>query len=255
MKYAVHIASVRSALHHHLILELQSSTVFELTEDATRSDVVIIDVVDGQDTTDLAARIPRTALCVVLSTAQGAQDHDATRADEHTALETLQGPWLILRCAPFGQELLTSLRYLYNETIFTSWGPGGAAWLDLHDVVAVMEAAVGDTTRRNVAYDLTGPEVLNMEQVCHLIEQHINSSVFYVELDEDQHVQAMARTGLSETYARRRAQYMHLTTQDGYRAQPTETILRALGRQPRPLRDYLLDPLSEIVAQARDQWG
>lgn len=255
MKYAVHIASIRSALSHDLKSALQSSSFFELAKDMAEADLVIIDVVDDQDAIDLAAQIPPSALCVVLSTALEAQHDGAIRADENAVIETLQGAWLILRCAPFGQELLTSLRYLYNETIFTSWGPGGAAWIDLHDVVAVMEVAVNDPARRNVAYDLTGPGVVDIEQICRLIEQCLNSPVFYVELDEEQHIQAMARAGLSETYARRRIRYMHQTTQDGHRAQATETVRRALGRPPRPLKDYLPEQLPEIVAQARNQWG
>lgn len=255
----VYIASLRDAVRPGLIEALLSNGELEATDDASAADVVLFDATLEMDARAAEAtnRSSSEALKIILSVALSPDATDwrlVVSQEEQSLVSTLRGPWLILRCAPIGQELHESLRYFYNETIFTSWARDGAAWLDVNDLVAVMVEAVNDETRRKIAYDLTGPEILSMDYVCELIEKKIGSPVFYVELEQEQHVQAMVRVGRSESYARRRAEHMRLSTGLG-QASPNDTVLRALGREPRGLEEYLLDPVPEIIDQSRKQWG
>ncbi|RZQ62514.1 hypothetical protein [Amycolatopsis suaedae] len=167
-------------------------------------------------------------------------------AAREAAFASAGGDWCILRCAAFGQELAWGSRFINAGTIYAAWQPGGAPWVDVSDVVALVATLVESGDRWGAAYDVTGPEVVPVARAFGEFTALGKGPVLHVQLDEDMQRVSMTRSDYDARYAAERAGYMVWVTGERNRA-VSPVLEKALGRPPRQLGDYLADAAAKLV--------
>lgn len=150
---------------------------------------------------------------------------------EEEIKQSTPAAWIVLRCSPFVQEFLGSVRSALNESIFAAWEEREVPWLDFADVIRVISVIAQDQERREKTYELTGAELSSPRQFTDILAEEFGLPFHYVLLGPEQMAIAMHRGGDSHEYAERRTQYMIMTT--GPDMLPiNETVRRATGREP-----------------------
>lgn len=229
---------------------------FELVDPGAAADLVLVDA-PGFDTDEefaaevdaLADRsVPRVVLSVPQPDGAAPTPYGAKVASREADAVAGADTWCVLRCAPFGQELAWNCRYETAGALYTAWQPGGAAWVDVHDVLAVVEKLMAESARWSSTYEVTGPAVVPMTEVCELLQDLHDRPMFYVWIEEDVLCSAMRQVGFDPDYAERLADYMVWTTSEPCRT-VSPVVEQALGRPPRALGEYLVSAARSSVAQ------
>ncbi len=245
----VRVFGIRKAIEAPLLEAIGESTDLEIAESSEDdADLYLIDscsyrsedVLSEVEQAAAGRSVPRVVLSVPGADAAPVGSFPAEVAVREAAAIDVAAPWVVLRCAVFGQEFAWSYRYEAGGALYSAWQPGGAAWLDVADVVAVITKLSRSPDRWNSAYVLTGPAVVPSTEACELLTEVHERPLLYVPIDEDIHRQAMERAGFDAAYSRQRASYMFWTTGDG-RTDATEVVPDALGRPATPLGSYLAD--------------
>jgi uncharacterized protein YbjT (DUF2867 family) len=244
----IHPVGLRESITNGLLAAVAGSASLDLAASAADADLVLLDACSYRD---LPARLPDLPTVVLSARAvdQAAGSFASEVAAREAAVIGAAGRWCVLRCAPFGEELAFNARYENEGMLYTAWQPEGAPWVSVADVVELIGQLASDPGRWQAAYDLTGPEVVSIDDACAMLHDLRDRPLRYVRIDEDALADVMRQVGCDAVFAARRAGYMVWATSRGCRA-PSPLLAQALGRPPTPLTDYLVAAARSSLATA-----
>lgn len=147
-----------------------------------------------------------------------------------------------LRPNNFMENLLNYYPPQKDGAIYLPFGEGAVAWIDGRDIGDVAAKVLTDPIAEHAgkAYDLSGPEGLNMHQVAKAIGEVAGKPVRYVDVPEAAAKSAMEGMGAPDWMVGPMME-LHAIDKAGYAAQPTATVQQLLGRPARPLAQFAQD--------------
>jgi uncharacterized protein YbjT (DUF2867 family) len=154
-------------------------------------------------------------------------------------------PYTILRPNFFMENFSTGFiaaTIRNNGAIFLAAGDGKTSFVSARDVanvamVAFVENLVGK------AFDLTGPEALDHEQVAQTIQRATGREITYQAISEQSMMRGARDNGMSEGAA----QYMAVlygVVRAGYAATVTNDVENVTGRKPMTFEEFVLQNLA-----------
>ena len=150
--------------------------------------------------------------------------------------------WTFLRASFFMQNLSTTHRQEIRQRseIYLPVGRGKTSFIDVRDIGAVAALALTQPGHENKAYDLTGAEALDYDQVAEQFSRVLGRPVAYRSPALLQFIWHSLRRGTPLPYALVMA-WLYDQTRKGMSAQVTDEVQRLLGRSPIPLRQFIED--------------
>ena len=155
--------------------------------------------------------------------------------------------WTILRPSMFMNFALSWSESVRQDGVIRSAGGSGKLGaIDPWDVAAVAKAALTARGHENVAYELTGPELLSFGDMAAVITKVIGRPVRHVEISETEQGEVFARmgapkytvVGLMETYSLVRA---------GRFAYLTKEVEKVTGRKPRSFEAWAHQHIAAFI--------
>jgi uncharacterized protein YbjT (DUF2867 family) len=147
----------------------------------------------------------------------------------------LQGsgiPWTFLRPNTFMQNFLTYFAPDKEGNVFLPWGQGACSFIDSRDVAAAAVVALTSNAHTGKAYDLTGPEALNVQQVAEIISRESKRSVRYVDVPEAAAQAGMTSMGMPAFIVQAMMEF-HAVCKAGYTAGISPAFQEVTGVPPR----------------------
>lgn len=150
--------------------------------------------------------------------------------------------YTFLRASFFMQNLNTTHRREIQERseIFVPAGKGKTSFIDVRDIAAVAALALTQAGHTRQAYDLTGGEALDYEQVAQLFSQALSRTIIYRRPSLLRFLQRQRESGVSSSMALVLAG-IYTTARLGLAGRIAEDTRRLLGRAPIRLKDYIDD--------------
>jgi uncharacterized protein YbjT (DUF2867 family) len=150
--------------------------------------------------------------------------------------------WTFLRASFFMQNLSTThrLEICQRSEIYLPVGKGKTSFIDVRDIGAVAALALTQSGHENKAYDLTGGEALDYDQVAEQFSRVLGHPVAYRSPALLQFIWHSLRRGTALPYALVMA-WLYDQTRKGMSAQVTDDVQKLLGRPPIPLRQFIED--------------
>lgn len=155
--------------------------------------------------------------------------------------------WTILRPSMFMNFALSWSQSVRQDGVIRSAGGSGKLGaIDPWDVAAVAKAALTSKDHDNVAYELTGPELLSFGDMALVLTKVIGRPVRHVEISETEQGEIFARMGapkyavdgLMETYSLVRAGRFAYLTQD---------VEQVTGRKPRSFETWVRQHIAAFI--------
>lgn len=169
---------------------------------------------------------------------------------EH-ALERSGTGWTVLQASYFAQNLTRAISthivdIALHDEIFIPAGRGKTSFVDSRDLAqAAVRIFQDPAAHRNRRYLVTGPELLDFDQVARIFSEELGRPIRYANPSMPRFLWRLKRRGVaSDTLF-----FMFMVyalTRFGKNAVMTDTLPRLLGRPPRTMRDYVRD--------YRDHW-
>jgi uncharacterized protein YbjT (DUF2867 family) len=167
------------------------------------------------------------------------------------ALERSGIGWTVLQASYFAQNLTRAISThivdiaLHNE-IFIPAGRGKTSFVDSRDLAqAALNIVREPELHRGKRYVLTGPELLDFDQVARIFSEELGRPIRYANPSMPRFLWRLKRRGVaSDTLFFMFMVYM--LTRFGKNAVMTDTLPKLLGAAPRTMRDYVRD--------YREQW-
>jgi uncharacterized protein YbjT (DUF2867 family) len=180
---------------------------------------------------------------VVLMSAMGADADPSAplaRAEQHLMSSGL--PWNVIRPNWFMQNFNTFwLKGIREQgTIFLPLGSAKGSFIDARDIAAVAAALLSSHAHDGHAFDLTGAEPLDHNEVAKHLSREAGRSIRYQDITPEQMLEALLGAGLPRPYA----EFLNLILgyfKAGYAERITDSVLRVTGRSPRGFADYARD--------------
>lgn len=180
---------------------------------------------------------------VVLMSAMGA-DADPTSPLRRAEVELEKSglPYNIIRPNWFMQNFNTFWVQGINELnkILLPAGDAKASFIDARDISAVAAKLIVNDDLKNQAFNLTGPESLDHNQVAKAISEVTNKPVTYQEIAPAELKKGLLSAGLPEDYS----DFLLLILsylKAGYNAATTSEVKKILGREPLSFLKYVQD--------------
>ena len=124
-------------------------------------------------------------------------------------------------------------------TLLTNAGAGRNGYVTRDDCAAAAVAVLTTDGHEGKAYDITGPEALDADDLAQIYGELGATPVAVAHVDDDSWVAAMVQhAGMPEPVARAYATFGAAQRQ-GYAAVVTPTLERLIGRRPTSLRELL----------------
>lgn len=157
------------------------------------------------------------------------------------ALEKSATPYVILRPNWFSDNFHTYWKAgIEHGQIALPAGEGKSSFIDVRDIAESAAAALTTERFDGQAFNLTGPEAINYEQVAQLLSEVIGKSVAYTPIDDHAFIGMLTSAGVSDDYAGFMAAIFH-PVRAGWAAVVTEHVQILTGRAPRSLETYARD--------------
>lgn len=132
-----------------------------------------------------------------------------------------------------------------RDEIYVPAGSGAVSAVDARDVAAVAAAALTESGHGHRAYDLTGPVALTFEDVATAFSAALDRQIAYTDPDPLSFAVHMYRRGFAPGFvAFMVLEYTAIRLGVGGRT--TGDVERVLGRQPRPIGEFVGDHLTEF---------
>lgn len=165
-----------------------------------------------------------------------AADHRATEQ----ALRATGAAWTILRNGIYADlQVDAAAGAIATGTLLTNAGNGRNAYVTRADCAAAAIAVLTTDGHERKAYDVTGPEALDAEDLATIYGELGGRKVGIAHADDESWVAAMVQhAGMPEPMARILATFGAAQRQ-GYAAVVTPTVERLTGRPPTSLREFL----------------
>jgi uncharacterized protein YbjT (DUF2867 family) len=106
--------------------------------------------------------------------------------------------WTFLRPTFFMQNLLGFAEMVRHGVIYQPAGQGRASFVDSRDIAAVAVAALSESGHEGKAYEITGPQLLNYDDVAAIFAKVTGKSVKYQDITVTASKQAMLAMGMPE---------------------------------------------------------
>src|SRR5215207_3670188 len=174
-----------------------------------------------------------------------APDHRATEE----ALRASGVAWTFLRNGIYADlQVDTAAGAIATGTLLTNAGNGRIAYVTRADLAAATVAVMTREGHEGKAYDLTGPEALDAEDLAAIYGEVGGTRVEVAHIDDEGWVDAMVEhAGLPAEVAHVLATFGAAQRQ-GFSAVVTPTIERLTGRAPSSLREFLVAQREALVA-------
>lgn len=150
--------------------------------------------------------------------------------------------YTMLRCSFFMQNLNTTHRAEIRECdeIYIPVGRAKTSFLDVRDIGAVAALALTQPGHENQAYDLTGAEALDYDQVADLFTQILGRKITYKNPSALAFFVRQVRNRSKLMFAFITT-WLYTNTRSGMADVITGEVQRLLGRQPISMRQYIED--------------
>jgi len=165
-----------------------------------------------------------------------AADHRATE----DALRASGVAWTFLRNGIYADlQVDAAAAAIATGTLLTNTGAGRNGYVTRDDCAAAAVAVLTTDGHERKAYDITGPEALDADDLARLYGELGATPVDIAHVDDDAWVAAMVQhAGMPEPVARAYATF-GASQRQGYAAVITPTLERLTGRRPTSLRELL----------------
>jgi len=183
-----------------------------------------------------AARLEK----VVLMTALGANAVEtAPLRRAEIALEQSGVPYAIVRPNWFMQNFHTFWLHGINTQgrILLPAGRARTSFIDARDIADVAVRLLTGNDLAGQAFDITGPEALDHDEVAAILSRATGSTIRYQEITPEQMNQALLAAGLPADYAGFLVTILGFLAQ-GYSAGVNDQVERLIGRPPRRFEQY-----------------
>jgi NAD(P)H dehydrogenase (quinone) len=131
---------------------------------------------------------------------------------------------------PAGAQAIATGRLVHNN------GDGRIAYVSREDCAAAAAAVLTSEGHEDIAYDITGPEPLDQNDVATLLSEVFGKPVEAAAIDDEAFIQGLTASGMPEPAAREFASYGR-AIREGYLSEASGVVENLTGRPPRSLRD------------------
>ncbi len=182
---------------------------------------------------------------VVLMTAMGVDaqpDLDLPLRRAEIILEESGVPYNIIRPNWFMQNFNSFwiAGILEHQTIFLPTGDAKGSFIDARDIAAVAAKLLLDSSRDNQAFDLTGSESLNHDEVAAIISEITGKKIVYEDITPQVMEKQLISAGLPQDYTNMLLGILEAFKQ-GFMAGITPHVGNILGRAPISFEQYAKD--------------
>lgn len=115
--------------------------------------------------------------------------------------------------------------------IFLPAGTAKTSFIDTKDIAAVITKLLTTDTLNNKAFDLTGPEALDHNQIAKVISEVTGRKIEYVDIEPSDLKKGLLAAGLPEDYSDFLLMILGFLKQ-GYNAGVNGTVKEIIGREP-----------------------
>ena len=180
---------------------------------------------------------------VVLMTALGANaDERSPLRRAELALEQSGVPYNIVRPNWFMQNFHTFWLHGINtqDRILLPAGKAKTSFLDTRDIADVVVRLLTTDDLQGQAFDLTGPQALDHDEVAAILSRATGRTIRYQEITSEQMRQGLLGAGVPPDYADFLLLILGFLAQ-GYNAGVNDQVEQLIGRKPRPFGEYAQD--------------
>jgi uncharacterized protein YbjT (DUF2867 family) len=166
----------------------------------------------------------------------GRNESEAQRAEDVVRASSLQ--WTIVRCAFFAQNFSEGawLDEILAGRVALPVRDVKEAFVDADDIADVAVAALTDDRHVGQVYELTGPRLLSFGTAVAEIAAAAGRNIAFVSVSIDDYTAMLGEYGLPQDFI---WLLNHLFTEVlGSKAELSDGVRRALGREPRDFADY-----------------
>jgi NAD(P)H dehydrogenase (quinone) len=170
--------------------------------------------------------------------------------DTEKALRECGLAWTMLRNSfyaeyqvPAGAQAIATGRLVHNK------GDGRIAYVSREDCAAAAAAVLTTDGHEDKAYDITGPEPLDQNDVAALLSELSGRPVEAVAVDDEAFIQGLTASGVPEPVTREVASYGR-AIREGYLGEASGAVENLTGRPPRSLREVFEAHRDELL-----QWA
>ncbi|UOF02464.1 SDR family oxidoreductase [Bdellovibrio reynosensis] len=125
-------------------------------------------------------------------------------------------------------------------------GTAKTSFIDAKDISDVVTKLLISDEFNNQAFDITGPEALNHDEVAALISEATGKKIVYSEIQPAELKKAFFVAGMPEDYSDFLLMILGFL-KEGYNAGITDGVKRILGREPRTMKNYAKEYRSSWV--------
>jgi uncharacterized protein YbjT (DUF2867 family) len=129
--------------------------------------------------------------------------------------------------------------------IFLPAGTAKTSFIDTHDIGAVVAKLLVSDEMNNKAFDLTGPEALDHNQIATAISEATGRKITYTDIPPADLKKGLVGAGLPDDYADFLLMIFGFLKQ-GYNAGVNGNVKTILGRDPRPF--------AKVAKESREAW-
>ena len=155
--------------------------------------------------------------------------------------------YTLLRASFFMQNLLEVHRrdVIEHDEIFVPSGNGKTSFIDARDIGEIAAIVLTESGHANQAYDLTGPEALDYEEVATILSDVLDRSITYPNPSLLSFARRMRRRGKPLGFIALMCG-IYTTARLGLAGRVTDDSWRLLGRRPREMRAFVEDYSDEF---------
>lgn len=189
---------------------------------------------------------------VVLMTAMGANaDDNAPLRKAELALEGSGLGYAIIRPNWFMQNFNSYWLgdILTHNEIRLPVGLAKGSFIDSRDIAAVAATLLRDEKPRNAAFDLTGSEALDHDQVAKILTEVSGRQIKFVENTPEACFEALISAGLPDAYAEFLV-FILGAFKAGFAEHVTDAMTHITGKAPRLFKDYAFEHRSTWIPRS-----
>jgi NAD(P)H dehydrogenase (quinone) len=171
------------------------------------------------------------------------RDTEKALRESGLAWTTLRNSFYAEYQVPAGAQAIATGRLVHNS------GDGRIAYVSREDCAAAAAAILTTDGHEDKAYDITGPEPLDQDDVAALLSEVSGRPVEAVAVDDEAFIQGLSASGIPEPVAREIASYGK-AIREGFLGEASDAVENLTGRPPRSLRQVFEAHRDELL-----QWA
>jgi len=150
--------------------------------------------------------------------------------------------WTMLRPTFFAENFVNfyGVDPKKDSTVYLPHGNAKVVWVDGRDVGEVAAAVLTTPGHEGKAYDLTGPEALDNNQVLSIFSQAFGHKYNYVDVPEAAASKGMSDMGMPKWLVDGMME-LHYIIKAGWSGTPANGVKEVLGRPARTVKDFATD--------------